>query len=237
MIGLLIIYFAVIVLLIASMWGIFAKAGKPGWASLIPIYNLIVLLEIVGKPWWWLLLMMIPLVNIILFVWTYNLLSKSFGKSEGFTVGLILLSIIFLPILAFGDATYQGPAGSNEVANTPTFNKAASNSQNFNKQASNTPNFNKMGSDNLSLTSEELKKPTKNKEGVNKPTKNKETSNKPTKSKEGLNKPTKNKEGLNNLTLNKEGSSDSLILKKEGSDTLTFNNAGSLKSKKNASDL
>lgn len=227
MIGLLIIYFAVIVLLIASMWGIFAKAGKPGWASLIPIYNLIVLLEIVGKPWWWLLLMMIPLVNIILFVWTYNLLSKSFGKSEGFTVGLILLSIIFLPILAFGDATYQGPAGSNEVANTPTFNKAAPNSQNFNKQASNTTNFNKMGSDNLSLTSEELKKPTKNKEGLKKPTK----------SKEGLNKPTKNKEGVNNLTLNKEGSSDSLILKKEGSDTLTFNNAGSLKSKKNASDL
>lgn len=207
MIGLFIIYFAVIVLLIASMWGIFAKAGKPGWAALIPIYNLIVLLEIVGKPWWWLLLMMIPLVNIILFVWTYNLLSKSFGKSEGFTVGLILLSIIFLPILAFGDAAYQGPAGSSEVANTPTFNKAASN----------TPNFNKMGSDNLRFNSEGLNKPTKKKEGVN--------------------KPTKNKEGLDNLTLNKEGSSDSLILKKEGSDTLIFKNTGSQKSNKNASDL
>lgn len=123
MIGFLIIYFAVIVLLIASMWGVFAKAGKPGWAALIPIYNLIVLLEIVGKPWWWLLLMMIPLLNIVFGVWTYNLLSKSFGKSEGFTVGLILLSFIFLPILAFGDAKYQGPVGSNVVANNPTFNE------------------------------------------------------------------------------------------------------------------
>ncbi len=236
MIGLFIIYFAVIVLLIASMWGVFAKAGKPGWAALIPIYNLIVLLEIVGKPWWWLLLMMIPLLNIVFAVWTYNLLSKSFGKSEGFTVGLLLLSIIFLPILAFGEAKYQGPAGSNEVANTPTFNKAASNTQNFNKQPSNTPTFNKMGSDNLSLTSEGLNKPTKSKEGVNKPTKSKEGLNKPTKSKEGVNKPTKNKESSKTPTLNNEGS-DTLILKKEGSDTLTFNNAGSLKSKKSASDL
>jgi len=111
MIGLVIIYVAILGLVLASMWAIFTKAGKPGWAALIPIYNLIVLLEIVGKPWWWLLLMVIPLVNVVFAVWTYYLLSKSFGKSEGFTVGLILLSIIFLPILAFGDAQYQGPAG------------------------------------------------------------------------------------------------------------------------------
>ena len=111
MIGLIIIYVAVLGLVLASMWTIFAKAGKPGWAALIPIYNLIVLLEIVGKPWWGLLLMVSPLVNVVFAVWTYNLLSKSFGKSEGFTAGLILLSIIFLPILAFGDAQYQGPAG------------------------------------------------------------------------------------------------------------------------------
>jgi hypothetical protein len=111
MIGLVIIYVAILLLVLASMWAIFAKAGKPGWAAFIPIYNLIVLLEIVGKPWWWLFLMVIPLLNVVFAVWTYNLLSKSFGKSEGFTVGLILLSIIFLPILAFGDAQYQGPAG------------------------------------------------------------------------------------------------------------------------------
>ena len=112
MIGLLIIYFAVIVLLLASMWAVFAKAGKPGWTALIPLYNLISLLEIVGTPWWWLFLMLIPLVNVVFAIWTYNLLSKSFGKSEGFTVGLLLLSFIFLPILAFGEAQYKGPAGS-----------------------------------------------------------------------------------------------------------------------------
>lgn len=112
MIGLFIIYFAVIILLIASQWAIYSKAGKPGWACLVPFYNRIVLLEIVGKPWWWILLMFVPLLNIIIIIWVFNLLAKSFGKSEGFTIGLILLSPIFLPILAFGDSEYQGPAGS-----------------------------------------------------------------------------------------------------------------------------
>jgi len=95
-----------------AYWKIYEKAGKPGWASLIPFYNLIVLFEIIGKPWWWLLLMLIPGINIIFAVWTYNLVSKSFGHSEGFTIGLILLGFIFIPILAFGDSKYIGPAGS-----------------------------------------------------------------------------------------------------------------------------
>ncbi|MEI8136865.1 MAG: DUF5684 domain-containing protein [Bacteroidota bacterium] len=105
----IVIYLAIIVLMIASMWTIFSKAGKPGWASIVPIYNLIVLLEIVGKPWWWLLLMLIPIVNIVILIIVWHNLSLSFGKGGGFTVGLILLGIIFLPILAFGDAKYVGP--------------------------------------------------------------------------------------------------------------------------------
>jgi uncharacterized membrane protein YhaH (DUF805 family) len=105
------VYIAVVVFIVAAYWKIFTKAGKPGWACLIPIYNIIVLLEIVGKPWWWLLLMLIPVVNLVFAIWMTNLLSKSFGKSEGFTVGLILLPIVFYPILGFGDAKYQGPAG------------------------------------------------------------------------------------------------------------------------------
>jgi hypothetical protein len=107
-----IIYLAIIVLIIVAQWKIYEKAGKPGWACIIPIYNIIVLLEIIGKPWWWLLLMLVPIVNIIFLIWMTNLLSLSFGKSEGFTVGLILLPIIFYPILGFGDATYNGPAGT-----------------------------------------------------------------------------------------------------------------------------
>jgi hypothetical protein len=109
-----IIYGSVIltVLMIVTMWIIYTKAGKPGWACIIPIYNVIVLLEIVGKPWWWLLLMLIPLVNIVVAVIIYHNLSLSFGKGVGFTIGLMLLSIIFFPILAFGDAVYLGPGGS-----------------------------------------------------------------------------------------------------------------------------
>jgi len=105
------IYVAVILLMIVSMWKIFTKAGKPGWACIIPIYNIIVLLEIVGKPWWWLLLMLIPFVNFVIMIWMLNLLSKSFGHDVGFTLGLIFLGFIFLPVLGLGESKYVGPAG------------------------------------------------------------------------------------------------------------------------------
>ena len=103
------------IFLIVAQWMVYQKAGKPGWACIIPFYNFIVLLEIVGKPWWWLLLMLIPLVNIVLVIIVYHNLSLSFGKTAGFTVGLVLLSFIFFPILAFGDAKYLGPGGPNPV--------------------------------------------------------------------------------------------------------------------------
>lgn len=91
---------------IVSMWRIYLKAGMPGWAVLVPIYNLVVLLKIVKKPVWWFFLLLIPLVNIVFAVWITNLLSKSFGKDEGFAAGLLLLSFVFYPILAFGSPTY-----------------------------------------------------------------------------------------------------------------------------------
>jgi hypothetical protein len=105
------IMLALMALLIISQWKIYTKAGKRGWACIIPIYNTIVLLQIVGKPWWWIFLFIIPVVNLVFLIWTYNLLSLSFGKSEGFTVGLLFLSFIFIPILGLGSATYKGPAG------------------------------------------------------------------------------------------------------------------------------
>jgi hypothetical protein len=111
-----VIYLAIIVLMIVSMWKIYTKAQKPGWACLIPIYNIIVLLEIVGKPWWWLLLMLIPFVNFIFMIWLINLLSKSYGHSEGFTIGILFLPFIFLPILGLGDSKYVGPAGKPKEA-------------------------------------------------------------------------------------------------------------------------
>ena len=108
----IIIYLAVVILEIASFWRVFTKAGQPGWAAIIPIYNYYVLLKVVGRQWWWLLLLLIPFVNIVIVIVIFNDLSKSFGKSGGFTVGLVLLPFIFFPILAFGSAQYQGPAAS-----------------------------------------------------------------------------------------------------------------------------
>ncbi len=95
-------------LMIASVWKIFTKAGKPGWASIIPIYNLIVMLEITGKPIWWIVLFLIPFVNFVAALLLSLALAEKFGKSTGFGVGLALLSFVFFPMLAFGDARYRG---------------------------------------------------------------------------------------------------------------------------------
>ena len=108
----LILYLGIIVLLIASIWKIFTKAGKPGWAAIIPIYNFIVLLEIINKPVWWIVLILVPFVNFIIVIIMYLELAKVFGKSTGFGIGLVLLGVVFFPMLAFGDATYQGAGGS-----------------------------------------------------------------------------------------------------------------------------
>jgi len=99
------------ILLITSRWRIFTKANQPGWASIVPIYNALIFLRIIGKPWWWILLFCIPIVNIVFLVWAANLLSKSFGKGEGFTLGLIFIPFVFELILAFGELEYLGPAG------------------------------------------------------------------------------------------------------------------------------
>jgi hypothetical protein len=103
---------AISVVMIVAGWKIFTKAGKPGWAILVPFYNVIVQLEIVGKPWWWMLLMIIPFVNFILAIILCIELAKVFGKGTGFGLGLVFLGPIFILILAFGSATYVGPGGA-----------------------------------------------------------------------------------------------------------------------------
>lgn len=100
-----VLYAIIIIACIASIWTLYEKAGKPGWAAIIPIYNQVVMIEIIGKPWYWILLMFIPLVNVIIGIWSLNLFIKSFGKSEGYTIGTILLPFIFLPLLAFSKDT------------------------------------------------------------------------------------------------------------------------------------
>lgn len=107
-VGYIIFMILIAVFIIACYWKLFVKAGQPGWAAIVPIYNIIVLLQIVGKPVWWIILMFIPCVNIVIALLIYLDLARVFGKSTGFGIGLFLLGIVFLPILAFGDAEYQG---------------------------------------------------------------------------------------------------------------------------------
>ncbi len=107
-----ILYIGILVLIIASLWKVFVKAGQEGWKSIIPFYNIYVLLQIVGRPGWWLVLFFIPFVNFIIAIIVVIDLAKSFGKGAGFGIGLALLGIIFYPILGFGDATYQGPVAA-----------------------------------------------------------------------------------------------------------------------------
>lgn len=103
-----IVYLAIAVLMIVSVWKVFTKAGKPGWGSIIPIYNVILLVQIAGKPVWWFILFFVPIANIVVLILVSIAIAKNFGKGGGFAVGLILLPIIFFPILAFSDAAYVG---------------------------------------------------------------------------------------------------------------------------------
>lgn len=93
-----------------GVWKVFTKAGRPGWAVFVPLYNLIVLLDLNGRPWWWLLLFLIPILNVVIFFITMLDLAKSFGKGIGFAMGLIFLLPIFFMVLGFGRAVYVGPA-------------------------------------------------------------------------------------------------------------------------------
>ncbi|MCX6996469.1 MAG: DUF5684 domain-containing protein [Kiritimatiellaeota bacterium] len=102
------IFLAIMVGIIAGFWKVFTKAGKPGWAAIVPIYNIIVLLEIAGKPLWWIILFFIPIANLVAMILVGIAVAEKFGKTGGFGVGLALLSFIFYPILGFGDAKYQG---------------------------------------------------------------------------------------------------------------------------------
>lgn len=94
-------------LLIVSAWLVFVKAGEPGWAIFIPLYNVVVLMRIAEKPMWWVLLLFVPIVQFLICVVVALTIAGRFGKGGLFGVGLILLPFIFLPILAFDDSDYE----------------------------------------------------------------------------------------------------------------------------------
>jgi hypothetical protein len=109
----LLFWLAIIAVCIIAFWKVFTKAGQPGWAAIIPIYNVIILLKIAGRPAWWVLLMLIPIVNIVISLIVAIDVAKSFGQSPVFGVVMLwLLSVIGYLILGFGSAKYLGPAAA-----------------------------------------------------------------------------------------------------------------------------
>ena len=117
------IYWIWIIALLVGMWKMFVKAGKPGWASIIPIYNSIVMLEIVKKPIWWIILLFIPLVNIVVAILLMIELGKAFGKGAGWSiVFLMLLGGVGTLILGFGDSKYQYATAKKETTIEPVNN-------------------------------------------------------------------------------------------------------------------
>lgn len=102
------IILAVCIYSIIVSWKIFVKAGEAGWKCLIPYYSTYILFKIVFGSGWKMFWLIVPFANIYWLIKLYLNLAKAFGKDTGFGVGLIFLSIIFMSILAFGDAEYQG---------------------------------------------------------------------------------------------------------------------------------
>lgn len=106
--GWLIVQLALSLLMIISVWKVFSKAGQPGWAVLVPFYNVYVFLKVAGKPGWWMaIILLVPVANLIFAIMALAGMAKNFGKGGGYVVGLILLPIIFYPILGFGSAQYR----------------------------------------------------------------------------------------------------------------------------------
>ncbi len=103
------VFMAIALAPIVGHWKLYGKAGRPGWAAIVPVYNKIVHLEITGRPIWWVAMLFIPIANIVFSFIMHLDMAKAFGKDVGWGIGLIFLPWLFYPLMGFGDATYQGP--------------------------------------------------------------------------------------------------------------------------------
>lgn len=115
MAGMIIAMMVLMIFMIIVNWKLFEKAGFKGYESLIPGHNFVVMIQIAGKPISYFFLMLIPFANIYYMIKMIHGISKSFGKGAGFTWGLVLLPIIFLPMLVWGDAEYRGVSEEGEI--------------------------------------------------------------------------------------------------------------------------
>lgn len=125
---LMIIFLALFLLIIIGQWFAFEKAGQPGWAAIIPVYNQIVLLKTASMHWAWIFLLLasiIPIAGALAVFVVFGIIvpiriAKNYGQSGGFAVGLILLPIVFFPILGFSKKivwTGELETGKTEIGN------------------------------------------------------------------------------------------------------------------------
>jgi hypothetical protein len=109
----LLVCLAMIVVAIVGMWKVFEKAGQPGWAAIVPIYNIYVLTQIAGRPAWWIVLFLIPIVNFVVAIILSIDIAKAFGQSAVFGIVLLFLfSVIGYLMLGFGNYRYTKPVNA-----------------------------------------------------------------------------------------------------------------------------
>ncbi|MBV9496764.1 MAG: signal peptidase I [Acidobacteria bacterium] len=108
--GILIVYLVIVLVTIIGLWKVFEKAGEPGWAAIVPLYNIAVICKIAGKPMWWAILYFVPFVNFVIAILVSIGVANRFGKGTGFALGLTFLPFIFYPLLGFSDSRAGAPA-------------------------------------------------------------------------------------------------------------------------------
>jgi hypothetical protein len=106
----IVIGIAVAVVAIIGSWKVYEKAGRPGWACLVPFYNLFLWVKMAGRPGWWMILFFLPLVNLVIGVIVSLDIARKFRKGVGFGIGIAFLPFVFIPILGLGDAAYDPAA-------------------------------------------------------------------------------------------------------------------------------
>ena len=85
-------------------WGIFEKAGEPGWKTLVPFYNLYVWLQIIEKPLWWYIFLLVPFLNVFMVMLMIVEFAKGFEKNALWEQGVaVIFPFVYLPYLGFSD--------------------------------------------------------------------------------------------------------------------------------------
>ena len=107
------VFWGIVIFEIGAWWQLFKKAGEPGWAAIVPFYNIYVMLKVADKPGWWLpVILFVPFLSIVLWILMLVAIAQNFGKGAGYALGLIFLPFIFVPVLAFGKASYLTITGA-----------------------------------------------------------------------------------------------------------------------------